>query len=235
MLLSAAVLQISKLFTRSLPSEGHSGGFYVNCNTFCANLHFKKCFTWKQREHIKTCTFTLPGACPCAWVARCSLVGTPPRSAFVFQSGVEELHQALSIIRLTCHHCNLPNPREAAGAKTPEVWTAWTSTEGKPQQRGEIEIEKEREGDRWWARMGWKERSGGRVDDGEAVGWQVIVAEGVTEMAGRRKHEQALIFYTRCFLYTWWEASESKLLCSPSSFCNWLYLVAVMSSCGPEW
>lgn len=45
------------------------------------------------------------------WVVRCSLVGIPPRCAFVFQSGMEEPHQALSIIHLTCHHHNPPTER----------------------------------------------------------------------------------------------------------------------------
>lgn len=40
------------------------------------------------------------------------------------------------------------------------------------------------------------------MDDEEAGGRQVIVAEGVTGMAGRRKEEPALIFRTRRFLYT---------------------------------
>lgn len=92
-----------------------------------------------EGTHQNDTSTLLPCACPHAWVVECSLVGIPPRCTFVFQSNVEELHQALSIIHLTCHHCNPPNPREAAGAglqaETPEVWTVRTWMEGKPQQR----------------------------------------------------------------------------------------------------
>lgn len=130
----------------------------------CVQIYtLEECLYMKtEGTHQNGTSTLLPCACPRAWVVGCSLVGIPPRRAFVFQSNVEELHQALSIIHLTCRHCNPPNPREAAGAglqaETPEVWTVRTWMEGKPQQR-------EREDDRWWARVGMKGkewREGGR-------------------------------------------------------------------------
>lgn len=202
-----------------------TAGNFMWTLVLCVQIYtLEECLYMKtEGTHQNGTSTLLPCACPRAWVVGCSLVGIPPRCAFVFQSNVEELHQALSIIHLTCHHCNPPNPREAAGAglqaETPEVWTVRTWMEGKPQQRERERMTGDEQG---WV---WKERSGGRVDDEEAEGWQVIVAEGVTEMAGRRKDEQALIFYTRRFLYTWREASDSKLSCSPYSFCHCLCLV----------
>lgn len=139
------------------------------------------------------------------------------------------MHQALSIIHLTCHHHNAPQP-ERGSRRGPASWNSW-GVNG-------VNFRKEnraREDDRWWARMGWKGRRGARIDDEEAEVWQAIVAEGVTEMVGRRKDEQALIFYTRWFLYTWREVSDSKVSFSPSSFCHCLYLVSTTSRCGQEW
>lgn len=173
--------------------------------------------------------------CVRVWVVRCSLVGIPPRCAFVFQSGMEEPHQALSIIHLTCHHHNPPTERPQERAyKWKLLRCERCELEWKENHNRGVR-EREREDDRWWARMGWKERSGGRMDNKEAEGWQVIVAEEVTEMAGRRKDEQALIFYTVWFLYTWRDTSDCKLSCSPSSFCHWLYLVSAISRCGWQW
>lgn len=208
------------IFNWSLASEGFGGEFHVNWNTLCANLHFKRVFLHENKGNTSKhgTSSLLSCACPPCLGGRGLLVGIPRRCDFVFKSSLEEPHQAMSIIHLSCHHYNTnpPPTREAAGlglwVKNPEVWMVWTWMEGKPQQRDE------RKDDRWWARMWRKERSGGRVEDVEAEGWQVIVAQGVTEMVGRRKDEQALIFCTRRFLYTWREGFDSKLSCSPLSF-----------------
>lgn len=148
-----------------------------------ANLHLKTACAWKQREPWHIIAPCLGGA---VLISR-----HLPRCAFVFQSGVGDPYRALSIIHLTCHHGKPPShPREATGARvqteTPEVWMD-VNLNG----RKTTTEERERKDDRWQARMGWKERSRGRVDNKEAEGWQVIVAEGVKEKRWRAEERMS--------------------------------------------
>lgn len=204
-------------FTRSLASEGHGTEFYVIY--MCANLHFKPVCAWKLREHIKTWHIIAPCLGGAVFISK-----HPPRCAFVFQSKAGDPYQALSIIPLTCHHGN-PHPTQGRlqervhRRKLLRCEWMWTWMEGKTT----TEL-RERNDDRWRARMGKRKGAeGGRTMRNQKGDRWLLHREWKKRDGGQKKGwANALIFHTGEFLHTWREASDSKLSCPPLS---WIYFV----------